>query len=65
MCGVCVYILSGVSIYSHGDPGQNGQSPNIATDCQMVSSVSYESATEILVLFTKSITEVLDLNVQE
>lgn len=22
---VCVYILSGVSIYSHGDPGQNGQ----------------------------------------
>ena len=50
---VCVYILSGVSIYSHGDPGENGKSPNTATDCQMVSSISYESATETLGLFTK------------
>lgn len=33
-CGecVCVYILSGISIYSHGDPAQNGQAPNLLPD---------------------------------
>lgn len=50
---VCVYILSGVSIYSHGDPAQNGQTPNTATYCQMVGGGSYDSAAQTLVLFIK------------
>lgn len=50
---VCVYILSGVSIYSRGDLGQNEQTPNMATYCQMVGGVSYDSAEQTLVLFIK------------
>lgn len=52
---VRVYTLSGVSIYSHGDLGQIGRSPNVAY-CQMVAP---DAATQTL--FIKAITRGADL----
>lgn len=52
---VRVYTLSGVSIYSHGDLGQIGRSPNV-TYCQMAAGDA-----DAQPLFIKAITEGADL----
>lgn len=52
-CAVCVYVLSGVSVYSHGDLAQNGQTTNKATYCQMAGGACYDSAGQTPVFFHK------------